>query len=424
MREMEVLHTNYQLIEKAIKYIDAHFKEQPSIDVIASSIGMSKYHFIRVFKEYVGVTPKQFLHSVTLNYAKEHIKESKSILDSTLDIGLSSVSRLHELFVNLIGVTPKEWREKGKDVIITYGFGITPFGEALIAYTDKGVCYLGFIDQNKEAIFKRFKELWENANLIHDDLKAQTYLENIFINNKKYNLLVKGTNLQINVWKALLNLPNGAVTTYQDIANFIEQPKAVRAVASAIGKNHIGYLIPCHRVIAKSGAMSGYSWGIERKKILIAYESAYKENVTHFRTARAEDIPDICQFLHAISPQEKQHEQNQAKVVFDMIQNASTHSLFLAFHETKVVGMLSVLYNVSVISGEKVAMFEEMIVDEAYKNHSIEKALLEYAIASCTKMGCQEASLLVKEASFYSLYKDLGFEKSQREFFKVIFKHT
>lgn len=408
MRDIEVLNTNYQLIAKAITYIDAHFKEQPSIDVIASSIGMSKYHFIRVFKEYVGVTPKQFLHSVTLNYAKEHIKESKSILDSTLDIGLSSVSRLHELFVNLIGVTPKEWREKGKDVIITYGFGITPFGEALIAYTDKGICYLGFIDQNKEAIFKRFKELWENANLIHDDLKAQTYLENIFINNQKYNLLVKGTNLQINVWKALLNLPNGAITTYQDIANFIEQPKAVRAVASAIGKNHIGYLIPCHRVIAKSGAMSGYSWGIERKKILIAYESTYKPSSTEFRIATREDIPSICQFLHTLSPQAKQDE----KVVSAVIQNASSHSLFVASHGSKIIAMLSVLYSVSVVSGKKTAIFEEMMVDEAYKNDSIKKEFLEYTIASCQKTGCQKFTLLAKEASVHTLYEALGCSKS------------
>ena len=405
MREMEVLHTHYQLIEKAIKYIDAHFKEQPSIDVIASSIGMSKYHFIRVFKEYVGVTPKQFLHSVTLNYAKEHIKESKSILDSTLDIGLSSVSRLHELFVNLIGVTPKEWREKGRDVIITYGFGITPFGEALIAYTDKGICYLGFIDQNKEAIFTRFKELWENANLIHDDLKAQTYLENIFINNKKYNLLVKGTNLQINVWKALLNLPNGAVTTYQDVANFIDQPNAVRAVASAIGKNHIGYLIPCHRVIAKSGAMSGYSWGIERKKILLAYESAYKPNATAFKIATLEDIPSIDQFLHATFPKSSH---NQAKIVSEMIHNTTMYSLFLALNETKIVGVLPVLTHVSVVSGEKVAMFEAVIVDEAYaKEHTMEKELLEYAITSCTKAGCKRVILLSENASIP--YEELGF---------------
>jgi len=272
------LSDNYRQIEKAIRYIDDNFKEQPSIDEIAKNIGMSKFHFIRVFKEYVGVTPKQFLHSVTLNYAKEHIKESRSILESSLDSGLSSTSRLHELFVNLIGVTPKEWREKGKDVRITYGYGETPFGEALIGFTDKGICYLGFIDTNKALIFNRFQELWENATLLHDDAKAREYLENIFLKNKKYTLLVKGTNFQVNVWKALLNLPNGVVATYQDMANFLEKPNAVRAVASAIGKNHVGYLIPCHRVIAKSGAMSGYRWGIERKKILIAYESITKED--------------------------------------------------------------------------------------------------------------------------------------------------
>ncbi|QHG90523.1 methylated-DNA--[protein]-cysteine S-methyltransferase [Sulfurimonas sp. CVO] len=274
---MHTFNSNYIQIEKAIKYIDENFKKHPSIDEVAKNIGMSKYHFIRVFKEYVGVTPMQFLHSVTLNYAKEHIKESKSILESSLDMGLSSSSRLHELFVNLIGVTPKEWREKGRDVLITYGFGETPFGEALIGFTDKGICYLGFIDNNKNEIFNRFKELWENANLCFDEKAANEYLENIFIKNKKYSLFVKGTNLQINVWKALLNLPNGIVVTYQDIANFLDKPKATRAVASAIGRNHIGYLIPCHRVIAKSGAMSGYRWGIERKKILIAYESLSKE---------------------------------------------------------------------------------------------------------------------------------------------------
>jgi AraC family transcriptional regulator of adaptative response/methylated-DNA-[protein]-cysteine methyltransferase len=205
MDEISLLHDNYKQIEKAIKYIDENFKEHPSIDEIAKNIGMSKFHFIRVFKEYVGVTPKQFLHSVTLNYAKEHIKESKSILDSSLDIGLSSSSRLHELFVNLIGVTPKEWREKGKDVLITYGYGQTPFGEALIGFTDKGVCYLGFIDENKNEIFKRFNELWENANLHFDEKAAHEYLKNIFIKNKKYSLFVKGTNLQVSDIKDFKN---------------------------------------------------------------------------------------------------------------------------------------------------------------------------------------------------------------------------
>jgi len=267
---------NYKKIEKVIKYIDENFKDQPSIDTIAQYIGMSKYHLIRVFKEYVGVTPIQFLQSVTLNYAKEHLKESKSILDSALDMGLSSPSRLHDLFVNIIGVTPKEYKESGKNVKITYGYGSTPFGEALIAFTKRGVSYLGFVDstdENKEALFKRFKEIWEKADLIEDNDKAQEFLNNIFVEKKKFDLYVKGTNFQINIWKALLNIPNGTITTYQDIANSINKPKAVRAVASAIGSNHIGYLIPCHRVLAKSGAMSGYRWGIERKKILVAYEA-------------------------------------------------------------------------------------------------------------------------------------------------------
>ena len=264
---------NYKKIEKVIKYIDENFKEQPSIDTISKYIGMSKFHLIRVFKEYVGVTPIQFLQSVTLNYAKEHLKESKSILDSSLDIGLSSPSRLHDLFVNIIGVTPKEYKQSGKNVEITYGYGFTPFGEALIAFTKRGISYLGFIDNNKDSVFSRFQEIWEKATLIKDDKKAQDYLDNIFIEKKKFDLYVKGTNFQINIWKALLNIPNGTITTYQEIANSINKPKAVRAVATAIGSNHIGYLVPCHRVLAESGAMSGYRWGIERKKILIAYEA-------------------------------------------------------------------------------------------------------------------------------------------------------
>ncbi len=268
---------NYKKIEKVIKYIDENFKEQPSVDTIASYIGMSKYHFIRVFKEYVGVTPIQFLQSITLNYAKEHLKESKSILDSSLDIGLSSSSRLHDLFVNIIGVTPKEYKELGKNVKITYGYGVTPFGQALIAFTKRGVSYLGFIDNNEETIFNRFQEIWAKADLIRDDKKAEDFLDNIFVEDKKFDLYVKGTNFQINIWKALLNIPTGTIATYQDIANSINKPKAARAVANAIGSNHIGYLVPCHRVLAKSGAMSGYRWGIERKKILVAYEAIKKD---------------------------------------------------------------------------------------------------------------------------------------------------
>ena len=278
--ELYLQNENYKKIVKAIQYIDENFKEQPSVDTIAEYIGMSKYHFIRVFKEYVGVTPIQFLQSITLNYAKEHLKESTSILESSLDLGLSSPSRLHDLFVNIIGVTPKEYKELGQNVEITYGYGYTPFGNALVATTKRGICYLAFVDSNEESVFERFKEIWAKAELKRDDEKAKEILDSVFIKkDKKFNLYVKGTNFQINVWKALINIPDGSITTYTDVAKYLNQPKAVRAVANAIGSNPIGYLIPCHRVLGKSGAMTGYRWGIERKKILVAYEAIKsKEN--------------------------------------------------------------------------------------------------------------------------------------------------
>lgn len=264
---------NYEKIEQAINFLDDNFKNNPSISSVAEHLEMSVPHFTRVFKEYVGVTPKQFLHSITLNYAKEHLLDSKSILDSSLEIGLSSTSRMHELFVNMIGVTPGEWKKLGEDVTITYAFGFTPFGKALIATTQKGICFLEFIDNNEEEILQRLTNMWKNAVFIEKVTFMQHYLDRIFLEKKALDIYVKGTNFQINVWKALLNLPNGIVASYQDIADYLEKPKAVRAVASAIGSNSIGYLIPCHRVIAKSGAMSGYKWGLKRKRILIAYEA-------------------------------------------------------------------------------------------------------------------------------------------------------
>ncbi|EDZ61748.1 methylated-DNA--protein-cysteine methyltransferase [Sulfurimonas gotlandica GD1] len=169
-------------------------------------------------------------------------------------------------------ITPQEYKKLEKRLEIVYGYGFTPFGRSILAFTKQGVCFLAF-EEDEEKLLYELEKTWQKAYLVRDDEKVHEYLKNIFLHKTKVNMFVKGTNFQINVWRALLSIPDAAVTTYQDIANSINKPKAVRAVASAIGSNNIAYLIPCHRVIAKSGAMSGYRWGIDRKKIILAYEA-------------------------------------------------------------------------------------------------------------------------------------------------------
>lgn len=268
--------SHYETIKLAIEYIDKEYKEQPSLDEIAGHVAMSKYHFARVFKSFAGVTPMQFLHATTLFYAKESLKASKSIEESSLDVGLSSSSRLHELFINFEAMTPNAYKTKANSLTITYGKGWTPFGNALIATTSKGICALEFYEEDFEAVVEGVKKHWTKACFVHNDTQAQSLLEKIFVQKERVSVVVKGTNFQVNVWKALLNIPKGEVNTYQDIANFLNRPKAVRAIATAIGSNHIAYLIPCHRVISKTAAMSGYRWGISRKRILLAHESVNK----------------------------------------------------------------------------------------------------------------------------------------------------
>lgn len=272
MNKLENKTKYYEDIKKAIEYFDQNYSYQPKLEEVASHIGMSKHHFSRIFKEYVGVTPMQFLQATTISYAKEKLISSKSILEASFDLGLSSSSRLHELFINFVGVTPNEYKKMGENLNITYGFAYSPFGKTMIAYTKKGICSLEFYDDSYDEVFARLKTTWNKAQFFQDDLKAQELLDEIFIKKEKVNLFVKGTNFQINVWKAILNIKSGEISTYSDVAQLIGKPKAVRAVATAIGSNHIGVLIPCHRVISKSAAMGGYRWGIDRKRVILAYE--------------------------------------------------------------------------------------------------------------------------------------------------------
>ncbi|PLY11028.1 MAG: 6-O-methylguanine DNA methyltransferase [Arcobacter sp.] len=276
MNELEIKSRYYEDIKKAIEYFDENYLYQPNLDEVAAHVGMSKYHFSRIFKEYAGISALQFLQATTFSYAKKKLQTSKSILDSSIDLGLSSSSRLHELFVNFIGVTPNEYKKLGENLEIRYGFGFSIFGKTMIASTKKGICALEFYDESYDEVFSRLKSSWEKAKFIKDDKHAQELLDKIFINKEKVSLYVKGINFQINVWKAILNISKAEVSTYSDIATLIGKPKAVRAVASAVGANHIGFLIPCHRVISKSAAMGGYRWKVGRKKVILSFEEAEK----------------------------------------------------------------------------------------------------------------------------------------------------
>jgi AraC family transcriptional regulator of adaptative response/methylated-DNA-[protein]-cysteine methyltransferase len=272
--------SDYQRIEKAIKFISGRFKSQPTLDQIAASVHLSRYHFDRLFKRWAGISPIQFMHFLTLDYSKQKLAEAGSLLNTAFDAGLSGPGRLHDLFVNFEAMTPGEFKKRAAGLQIEYGFSHTPFGLCLLATTGRGICHLGFIAPNRRSeALQSLKQTWPAADFRKDTSKVKTLLEGIFDKNRQgtdrpFNLLLKGTNFQIQVWKALLRIPEGWVVSYRDIAAFIGSPKALRAVANAVAINPVAYLIPCHRVIAKSGQTRGYRWGAARKKAIIGWEAA------------------------------------------------------------------------------------------------------------------------------------------------------
>jgi AraC family transcriptional regulator of adaptative response/methylated-DNA-[protein]-cysteine methyltransferase len=271
---------DYKRVEKAIRYIETNFKSQPTLDEIARSIHLSRFHFDRLFKRWAGISPIQFLQFVTLDYTKQKLKESRSILDTAYDAGLSGPSRLHDLFITFEALTPGEFKEEGRGLVITYGFSLCPFGECLLATTKRGICHLGFVDPaTRQQATRHLLQSWPGAEFRESSREIVGVARRIFdIDRKKstrpFNLLLKGTNFQTKVWRALLEIPEGWVTCYQDIADYIGHPRAFRAVASAIAVNPVAYLIPCHRVIAKSGKIHRYRWGSTRKKVMIGWEAA------------------------------------------------------------------------------------------------------------------------------------------------------
>jgi len=267
---------DYQRIEQAIYFLEKNFQHQPELKEIAASTGLSEYHFQRIFTRWAGISPKRFIQFLTKENAKELLRNS-SVLEATYWVGLSSPGRLHDLFVNTEAVSPGEYKTGGSGLTIRYGFHPTPFGEALIGVTNRGVCHLSFVQIDYESSLENLKKQWHQATFCNDTQTSGALIEPIFSpgqNPAPLSLYVAGTNFQLKVWEALLRIPVGSLTTYEKIAEQIGNPGALRAVGTAIGHNPIAYLIPCHRVIRKLGEFGNYRWGSARKKLLHGWETA------------------------------------------------------------------------------------------------------------------------------------------------------
>ena len=271
-------HINYQRIERAIKYLETNFYAQPDLDEVAEKVHLSPFHFQRLFTEWAGISPKRFLQYLTVDYLKEKLVASKNIIEAAESAGLSSQSRVYDLFTTLEAVTPQEYKLKGAGITIEYGFHDTMFGKCLIGVTPRGICWLSFLLQDEDPVrsLHEMKESWHMSVFRENQELTKHFIENIFGDkaDRKLHLLVKGTNFQVKVWEALLRIPEGCVSTYQEVASIIKNPKAVQAVGSAVGSNHIAYLIPCHRVIRKDGILGQYRWDSARKKSIIGWEMA------------------------------------------------------------------------------------------------------------------------------------------------------
>ena len=287
---------DYQRVEAAIRFLEEHAVEQPSLADVAAAVGLSEHHFHRLFRQWAGITPKRFLQLLTLEHAKRMLDASSSVLEASFRAGLSGPSRLHDLFVNMEGLTPGEHRTGGAGIRIRWGVAATPFGTAFVASTDRGVCHLSFLPVPRrptggegaeggpaeggasgrapvDATVRELAERWPGAVLSRDDATAAAVLERVF-DGDGIPLEVRGTNFQVQVWQALLTIPSGVVASYEDVARGIGRPEAVRAVAGAVARNRVAWLIPCHRVIRKVGEAGGYRWGTVRKRAMLAWEAA------------------------------------------------------------------------------------------------------------------------------------------------------
>jgi AraC family transcriptional regulator of adaptative response/methylated-DNA-[protein]-cysteine methyltransferase len=274
---------DYARVEKAILFLEENFREQPSLDEIARRVHLSKYHFQRVFSRWAGISPKRFMQYLTLQHAKALLADSRSVLDAALDTGLSGPGRLHDLFVTVESVTPGEFKRRGEGLTIHFGWHPSPFGECLLAGTERGLCGIAFADHEGRAeAFEELQERWRGAALVESRARTAPLAERVFSPRRAQEgsplpILLQGTSFQVKVWEALLRIPPGAAASYEDVAAIVGRPRATRAVANAVARNPVAFLIPCHRVIRKAGGFGNYRWGAARKKAMLGWEASALE---------------------------------------------------------------------------------------------------------------------------------------------------
>jgi len=270
---------DYDVVRKAIGHIRGHWREQPEIETIAEAAGVTPTELHHLFRRWAGLTPKAFVQALTLHGARELLRASASVLDATYEVGLSGPGRLHDLFVTHEAMSPGEWKSGGEGLTIHYGFHPSPFGSALVMATERGLAGLAFADQGCElAALADMKSRWTRANYVEDSARTAAVAKRIFDpaqwqSAQPLRVVLIGTDFEVRVWDMLLKIPMGKLVTYSDIAGRIDAPKAARAVGAAVGKNPVSFVVPCHRVVGKSGELTGYHWGITRKRAMLGWEA-------------------------------------------------------------------------------------------------------------------------------------------------------
>jgi AraC family transcriptional regulator of adaptative response/methylated-DNA-[protein]-cysteine methyltransferase len=271
----------YDLMAAALRYIETRRDDQPSLEEVAAAIGLSPAHFQRVFSQWVGISPKRYLQHLTLDHAKRLLDERFTVLDTTYDSGLSAPSRLHDLFLRWEAMTPGEYARKGKDLTVSWGWFDCPFGEVLAMGTARGICGFAFAaEQGRDRALADMRGRWPAAVYREDRGVLASWVEAAFAREPgrgEVALHLIGAPFQIKVWEALMAIPSGHITTYSEIARRIGNARAVRAVGTAVGRNPISWLIPCHRALRRDGELGGYHWGLPLKRAMLAYESARLE---------------------------------------------------------------------------------------------------------------------------------------------------